>query len=68
MTQVHFRCQEKGCTKGHHTLLHPIEPVGEKNGSGKQNDEVCSDPKVMGKNNSQNELRLTAATAAGERV
>ena len=66
--KVHFRCQEKGCTKEHHTLLHPIEPVGEKKGPGKQDDEVCPDPKVMDKNNSQNESRLTAAIGAGERV
>ena len=44
--KVHFGCQEKSCTKEHHTLLHPIEPAGEKNGPGKQ-DEVCPDPKVM---------------------
>ena len=65
--KVHFRCQEKGCTKEHHTLLHPVEPAGEKNGPERQ-DEVCPDPKAMDKNSSQNESRLSAATGAGERV
>ena len=54
--------------KEHHTLLHPIEAVGEKNGPGKQDDEICLDPKVMDKNNSQNKSRLTATNGAGERV
>ena len=66
--KVHFRCQEKGCTKEHHTLLHPVEPAGEKNGPERQDEEVCPDPKAMDKNSSQNESRLTAATGAGERV
>ena len=64
--KVDFGCQEKGCMKEHHTLLHPLEAVGEKNG--KQDDEVCLDPKVMDKNNSQNKSRLTATNGAGERV
>ena len=66
--KVHFRCQEKGCTKEHHTFLHPIEPVGEKNGPGKRDGEVCPDPRIMDGNNSQNDSRLTAATGAAERV
>ena len=66
--KVHFRCQEKGCTKEHHTLLHPVEPAGEKNGTENKDEEVRPDPKVTERDNSQNESRLTAATGAGERV
>ena len=64
--KVHFRCRREGCTKEHHTLLHPSESSeGRKDelGKGTRHGSITTKERHC-----QTESKVTVATGAGERV
>ena len=71
--KTNFKCQKEGCNKEHNTLLHP--PPSEPDGGGTSQNQLDREGLRMntmdGSNSEtsyQDEVTVTAATAAGERV
>ena len=64
--KIHFKCLVEGCSKGHNTLLHPPQPeaaVKEEKEAQKPPDPI----ETTGGTREQ-EVKVTVATGAGERV
>jgi hypothetical protein len=61
--KIHFKCLVEGCSKGHNTLLHPPQPEAAVNEDQKPPDSI----ETTGETREQ-EVKVTVATGAGERV
>jgi hypothetical protein len=67
--RAHFRCQQEGCNKEHHTLLHPPEITFQRDRDGKnQHEEYGNKTRFDNEKDRQAESKVTASTGAGERV
>ena len=67
--RAHFRCQQEGCNKEHHTLLHPPEIMSQRDRDGKtQNEEHGKKTRFENEKDRQAESKVFASTGAGERV
>jgi hypothetical protein len=65
--KAHFRCQQEGCNKEHHTLLHPPGTTSQRDRETQQ-EHGRNETRVDDDKNQQSESKITASTGAGERV